>query len=53
MATIVIIGKTYDSDIITKEVCDKILMAQVLDKRIHELKNDHVMAQIALNTVVL
>ncbi len=53
MATIVINGKTYDSDILTKEARDKILMAQVFDKRINELKNDQVMAQIALNTVVL
>ena len=28
-------------------------MAQVFDKRINELKNDQVMAQISLNTVVL
>ncbi len=53
MAIIVINGKTYDSDILTKEARDKILMAQVFDKRINELKNDQVMAQIALNTVVL
>ncbi len=53
MATIVINGKTYDSDILTKEARDKILMAQVFDKRINELKNDQVMAQIALNTVLL
>ena len=53
MATIVINGKTYDSEILTKEARDKILMVQVFDKRINELKNDQVMAQIALNTVVL
>ena len=53
VATIVINGTTYDSDTLTKEACGKILMAQVFDKRINELKNDQVMAQIALNTVVL
>ena len=53
MAAIIINGKTYDLDLLTKEARDKIIMAQVFDKRINELKNDQVMAQIALNTVVL